>query len=215
MLQTTPLRKFQNDSLRRSPPLTTTARCAQDPVVPKDSVSTRRIFRANPTRESRPSRVGPFLMKNLFSLFVLVGVILAGFYFVKNIKPNNFNQLKDGQTVTVTIGQNKIEATAAVSPAKRQQGLSNVSTLGDNSGMLFVFEQPGLHSFWMKDTLVPLDIVWISNNKIVDIQTMPVEGNPENPTMSYLPKSPANSALEVPAGAAKNWQIGQSVSITR
>ena len=43
--------------------------------------------------------------------------------------------------------------------------------LAQDSGMLFVFEKEGIYNFWMKNTLIPLDIIWIDgNNKIIFIK---------------------------------------------
>ena len=50
---------------------------------------------------------------------------------------------------------------------ERQQGLMGVKSLGNKEGMLFVFPESGNHSFWMKDTLIELDIVWINSDREV------------------------------------------------
>jgi len=50
----------------------------------------------------------------------------------------------------------------ADTPELREKGLQGVKSLGDNEGMLFVFEEPCEVGFWMKDTLIPLDIIFIN-----------------------------------------------------
>jgi uncharacterized membrane protein (UPF0127 family) len=52
--------------------------------------------------------------------------------------------------------------------------------MGEDNGMLFIFNKEEIYAFWMKNTLIPLDMVWIdSNNTIVDIQTaVPCEADP-------------------------------------
>jgi uncharacterized membrane protein (UPF0127 family) len=52
----------------------------------------------------------------------------------------------------------------ADSPEKRTHGLMFREQLGKDNGMLFVFETEGQYPFWMKNTLIPLDIVWINKN---------------------------------------------------
>ena len=54
---------------------------------------------------------------------------------------------------------------------EREYGLMDRTSLPEKSGMLFVFERTGVFKFWMKDTLIPLDMIWINDqNKIIDIQ---------------------------------------------
>lgn len=58
----------------------------------------------------------------------------------------------------------------AVTAAERARGLMFVDHLDEGRGMLFVFEKDGIYPFFMKDTLVPLDIIWIdSDGKVVFI----------------------------------------------
>ena len=69
--------------------------------------------------------------------------------------------------------------------------------------MLFVFGGPGKYSFWMKNTLISLDIIWMDGDgKIVDIKegAMPCG---KNYCESYTPKAPAKYVLEINAGMAK------------
>jgi uncharacterized membrane protein (UPF0127 family) len=81
----------------------------------------------------------------------------------------------------------------ASTDAQRQQGLMGRTTLAEDAGMLFVFDQEQQLSFWMKDTLIPLSIAFINGEgRIVDIQDM----QPLDET-DHLSAEPAQYALEV------------------
>jgi uncharacterized protein len=58
-------------------------------------------------------------------------------------------------------------AELADSPEERRVGLMNRTSLSEDKGMLFVFPNEGHHTFWMRNTLIPLDMVFISASKEV------------------------------------------------
>src|SRR5574341_1002590 len=73
-------------------------------------------------------------------------------------------------TKTIKVAGEEVQAYVANTDAKRQKGLSGRESLGDNQGMLFVFEKPDTQpSFWMKDMKIAIDILWIDNDQIVQI----------------------------------------------
>ena len=102
------------------------------------------------------------------------------------------------------------QAEVAVTPAERQIGLMNRTELPKNHGMLFKLPVDGKHGFWMKNTLIPLDIVWLSKDKvIVDIQTA-------QPCVNeiceiYTSKTESRYVLEVNANEFKG-RIGEELS---
>lgn len=86
-------------------------------------------------------------------------------------------------------------------------GLMNRESLAEHAGMLFVFNQPGPHLFWMKNTLIPLDMIWINeNNRIVYIQ------HEAEPCISpncpqYGPALDVQYVLEINGGLARKLGI--------
>ncbi|HEX2792373.1 MAG TPA: DUF192 domain-containing protein [Candidatus Paceibacterota bacterium] len=92
--------------------------------------------------------------------------------------------------------------------ALREQGLSARDSLGDDSGMLFVFPASGLHGFWMKDMRFSIDMLWLDDaGAIVHVVS---NAAPETYPEIFTPPAPARYVLEVPAGytARRGWGIG-------
>jgi len=89
-----------------------------------------------------------------------------------------------------------VEAEVARTEEERAQGLMYRESLAKGKGMLFVFSDSQIRSFWMKNTFIPLDIAYLDAElRIVEIQAM----EPESTTS--LPSAlPAMFALEVPLG---------------
>ena len=108
--------------------------------------------------------------------------------------------------LVVRVGAADFAVEPAVTPAQRIQGLSGREVLAPRSGMLFIFEQEGKHSFWMKEMRFPLDLVWIGSGcTVVDLTRNappPAPGQALNELPSYLPASPARYVLEINAGEA-------------
>jgi uncharacterized membrane protein (UPF0127 family) len=109
-----------------------------------------------------------------------------------------------------------VKAEIAATEAERELGLMHRTSLGDTAGMIFVFEAPGLHAFWMKDTLIPLDMLWLdANGKVVSLaETVPP--CKADPCATYPPSAPASFVLEVQAGFAKKHhvRVGDTVAVS-
>ena len=76
-------------------------------------------------------------------------------------------------TTTISIDDREMVVAVADTPKTRSQGLMGVTELGGLDGMLFVFEADSESGFWMRDTLIPLDIAFFAFDRIfVDKLTM-------------------------------------------
>ncbi len=96
---------------------------------------------------------------------------------------------------------------------ERSAGLMSRKSLPDESGMLFIFDQAGFYNFWMKNMLIPLDIIWIADDRtVIDIAKYAYPCTKE--CLSFSPKAPAKYVLEVNSGFCdKNKiQTGQKVA---
>jgi uncharacterized membrane protein (UPF0127 family) len=103
----------------------------------------------------------------------------------------------------------------AIAPAELERGLMYRKTLDDGYGMLFVFEDETEHSFWMKNTLIPLDMLFIAKDgpgagRIVGIH--------ENATPLSLASisvgKPSTNVLEVPGGWSQRVGVRTGDRIT-
>lgn len=106
----------------------------------------------------------------------------------------------------VVIGKTTIAVELAETEQQRRSGLSFRDSLAAGTGMLFVFPYPDYYSFWMKDMRFPLDIIWIADDKIVEIKSnLPPAESSIPPT--YTPTQKANYVLEIGAGEAEQSKI--------
>ncbi len=117
-------------------------------------------------------------------------------------------------TTKAVVGGITVIAEIADDDRERTIGLMNRTSLAPRAGMLFVWDDEKQRSFWMKNTLIPLDMIFIAaNGTIVDITTM----QPCKSLFceSYKSKEPAKYVLEVNAGFAEEHdvKIGDFVDI--
>lgn len=87
---------------------------------------------------------------------------------------------------------------------EREKGLMFRDRLDANSGMLFIFEKDLAGCFWMKNTRIPLDIIWLDESK--KVVYMHEHANPFDET-SICPDKTATYVLEVNAGQAREYGI--------
>lgn len=100
----------------------------------------------------------------------------------------------DGRTVTVSVA-------LARTPEEQRTGLMGRSSLVADAGMLFIFQESSVQSFWMKNTLVPLDIIFFDASGSVVSSASMVPCPAESVTCPFtLSQAPARFALEVPGG---------------
>jgi uncharacterized membrane protein (UPF0127 family) len=113
------------------------------------------------------------------------------------------------KNVTLETDQGKIPLKVEVADSKRERelGLMHREKLEEGHGMLFIFEDEALRNFWMKNTLVPLDIIFFNSQKKAVSFAENMEPCKVAACPSYGSGEPARYALEVPAGFVKNHVV--------
>lgn len=109
------------------------------------------------------------------------------------------------------MGDVTIEAEVADTEDERMRGLSNRDSLPQNRGMLFVFPEEGQWGFWMKDTRIPLDMIWAAADGT--IVTIAKNVRPESYPAIYKPVAPARYVLEVNAGFAEAHALAEGMQL--
>lgn len=112
--------------------------------------------------------------------------------------------------VQLKAGIHLIRAEVAADHATRGRGLMYRKALGQNAGMLFIFDQPAVHCMWMKNTYIPLDMVFIdADGRIQQI----VEQTTPHSLELIRSDAPARAVLEIAGGEAKRLGLhpGQQV----
>ncbi|MDE1925549.1 MAG: DUF192 domain-containing protein [Patescibacteria group bacterium] len=130
---------------------------------------------------------------------VIIVCSLTAFFFYKTVHTGS-------TTPPVALfGGVSLSIEYATTEAQREKGLGGRISIPDNYGMLFVFPRDDYYGFWMKDTLVPLDMFWLDDKGQVVSMAQDVATS-TYPNVLY-PSAPARYVLETAAGFAKAHAI--------
>lgn len=138
------------------------------------------------------------MQKKIGVIFGIAAVVLVSGWLL--FKEDLSSQSK------VTLKEVEVRVDIADTEGLRSQGLSGRKSLADDEGMLFVFDAPGIYSFWMKDMHFPIDIIWIDADKQV-VQTTQ-HASPESYPNTFFPQVPVQYVLEVPSGFVQEHSVG-------
>ena len=159
----------------------------------------------------------------LITALVIVGAAVA--YFIMNKDTNQgftiensapvfkkegellFISNHDGETLSV------IDIEIADTDQKTMQGLMYRSSMPQNAGMLFLMPREDIQGFWMRNTYIPLDMIFVNSNK--QIVTIHANTTPMNES-SYISTAPALYVVEVNAGYCNknNIKEGDKIDFT-
>lgn len=134
-------------------------------------------------------------MKKTVILIVVISVctVFAVFFVIEDTKKRDL----------VCFEKDCFGVQLAKTQQQRESGLMFKKNLDKNSGMLFIFEKEGHYSFWMKNTFIPLDIIWINENK--EVVFISKNNNPcfEGRCPLINPGKTASYVLEINGGMAE------------
>ncbi len=139
-------------------------------------------------------------------LVVIIFTFLIAPVFRNEVNKNvatHTSTLRDD--IKLTLPRGEIEVQLADSETSRELGLSYRESIGDEEGMLFIFDKPDVYAFWMKDMKFPIDIIWLSETGQVVHTEEDVSPNTYPKIFANKPK--AQYVLELNAGMAKKYGL--------
>jgi uncharacterized membrane protein (UPF0127 family) len=167
--------------------------------------------------------MGAVVKKIGILLLLLVLASLAWYVFVPYVKQMTQETLVkrigveslsiDPRPLALSLGTTTLSVELAVSESDRRRGLGGRRFLNDDEAMLFVFEEPGYPSIWMKDMLFAIDIAWLDEQfRVVDIKS---NVSPSTYPKSFSPDLPALYVLETNAGLfeSRGIMIGDTLRL--
>ncbi len=147
-------------------------------------------------------------MKKTF-IILFGGLLIAGGIYVFSVSERTESAKVSPEEIIgvyekkeVKLGDELFVLEIADTFALQERGLSYRQSLAPQTGMLFVFDDPGVHYFWMKDMNFSIDIIWLdADKKVVHIEH---SLSPSTYPNSFGPETPTQYVIEIPAGEAKS-----------
>ena len=147
-------------------------------------------------------------------LIIFAGIILliSSSYFFFTKKGEYQPEEQNANEQSIRIGRVDLLVDIADEPSEQTQGLSGRDKMAENKGMLFIFPQPFISAFWMKDMLFSLDMLWIDANGVIIAITKDI--SPDTYPQTFSPPSPVKYVLEVNSGWSDKNKIKVGDKIT-
>lgn len=149
----------------------------------------------------------------LILILALASIFVLFFYNRDSIA----DPIDKTSTITFTSSNREHIFTLEVAdtPTEREVGLMNRTSLPQDHGMLFVSDTPQRVSFWMKNTLIPLDLVLIRDSRIVEMIPNMLPCLPETECTTYTSNEVVDFGLELNAGTIErlDLQIGDNARL--
>lgn len=149
-------------------------------------------------------------VSNQWKLVVASILLLTVILFYSFISVDSKPQAQYLNTQEVKINNHTLTLEVADTEKERRTGLMHRKNLDNSDGMLFKFNSSKPRSFWMKDTYIPLDIIFLDKNKqVVDIKQAEPDTGEIIPNR-YTSEKPAKYVVELEKNAHKTYNISQN-----
>lgn len=162
-------------------------------------------------------------LKKSTQIFIWVGIVIV-LLFAFSAAPSFQNEVNKNvathtsslrDDITLTLPRGEIYVQVVDTSTSQELGLSFRESIGDEEGMLFIFDTPGIYPFWMKDMKFSIDMIWLSESG----QVVHTEENiaPETYPKTFMNKPKALYVLEMNAGMAKKYglYLGTKVDLSK
>lgn len=123
-------------------------------------------------KNKKIKKVSFWQTRNIIIITVCAAILIAVYFLFIKKKSNEPEWVKEGEVTFLNKDNRsllaKIEVEAAINPTKRQQGLMYRTHMDEDKGMIFIFEREDMQSFWMKNTVISLDIIFIDSKGVIN-----------------------------------------------
>jgi uncharacterized protein len=146
------------------------------------------------------------LLAIIFIMLIVIG---------QNYECPNCHSAEKIETTQVCLKDNCFQMELATDDYERAHGLMFRDHLDQDKGMLFIFDKEGVYQFWMKNTRIPLDIIWLNKEKKVVFINEKAKPCQQIICPIINPKVAAQYVIEINAGLVENmgFKIGDEISI--
>lgn len=140
---------------------------------------------------------------SVFIVAVAIAAVITIYGFMRNEPTIDFHK------ATLVIGESEFSVEVADSTIELIEGLQFRESLPENAGMVFIFGETKSTTFWMKNTLIPLDMVWVTDNTVVGFEenVSTQIGQPDNELIRYPSPGAVDIGIEFNAGTVANYGI--------
>ena len=142
------------------------------------------------------------IKNRIMHLLIAIMIVMSNFAYMSC---KNCVIFPSGKRITVEI---------ADTDKKREKGLMFRKSLDYNEGMLFIFEEEDFHTFWMKNTYIYLDLIWLDGSKKIVYYVENADPCKGEPCEHYTPLQKAKYVLELNGGFIKKekLKLGEKIS---
>ena len=150
--------------------------------------------------------------KQRMLIFFSILFIIFSVFIINEFRSTAMNDPLQDKNFVV-INEKIIFVEVVITPEERQRGLMERELLQEDNGMLFVFSEEDVYSFWMKNMEISLDIIWINADGNVVYFVKDAPPCVQSPCQTYSPNADALYVLEVNPGVIDMLEIEENTEV--